>query len=59
MVTVTAALSAAAQPRQHEGYPLDGVIRFDETQLEDAHSPGPLCTYDGSGEVSGTGKFPF
>ena len=29
------------QPRQHEGYLLDGVIRFDKTHLEDPHSPGP------------------
>ena len=30
-----------AQPRQHEGYLLDGVIRFDETHQEDPHPPGP------------------
>ena len=29
------------QPRQQEGYLLDGVIKLDETHLEDLYSPGP------------------
>jgi len=33
--------SEIVQPRQHKGYLLDGVIRFDETHLEDPHLPGP------------------
>jgi len=29
------------QPRQHEGYLLDGVIKLDKTHLEDPYLPGP------------------
>jgi hypothetical protein len=38
-----------AQPRQCEGYLLDGVIRLNETHLEDPYFPGP--------HFQGTGGF--
>ena len=37
------------QPRQHEGYLLDGAIKLDKTHLEDPYSPGP--------RLRGTGGF--